>query len=350
LLYDPFGGRVIDYVGGRRDLSAGLVRTVGDPRERFREDSLRLLRAVRFAARTGFRIEAATFSALCGMHSLVRGLAFERVGEELFRMVSEGYAACAFRLMDSSGLLADLLPEVAVLHGVPQPPEFHPEGDVWSHVQQMLVGFDQVVDRSLSGTPGEGRFQNGRLVFPDAAEREILGWSVLLHDVGKARTLTRSDRIRFHGHDKVGAEMAGRILERLRRPGHIRRAVMELVGEHMRFIHIRRMRTAKRRRFVQGALFPLHLALHRIDCLGSHRDLSGYEYALGAWQEEQSRPAPAKPLLSGRDLIAAGYAPGPRMGAILRAADDARLEGEISTRVEALAWVREHFPLGGQPF
>jgi poly(A) polymerase len=345
LLYDPVADEVIDYVGGRADLEARVIRTVGDPAERFGEDYLRLLRAVRFAARTGFRIEESTYSAVVRLHSLVSGLAAERVGEELVRMLTEGHSERAFRLLARTGLLADVLPEVAALRGVPQPPEYHPEGDVWEHVLVMLAELDTVVKASRVAPPQSGHLLDEQLVFPLQAEREVLAWAVLLHDIGKPETLRYADRIRFHGHDAAGAEMAVQVLTRLRRPGRICRAVEELVRGHMRFIHIEDMRVAKRRRFVQDELFPLHLALHRIDCLGSHRDLSGYDFALAAWQEELSRPAARRPLVGGSDLIAAGYRPGPQMGRMLRAVDDARLEGHISTQQEAMDWIRQHFPV-----
>jgi poly(A) polymerase len=207
----------------------------------------------------------------------------------------------------------------------------------------MLRELDAVVRASLSSPAGVSS-EDGAPVFPEARDREILGWATLLHDVGKPPTLQYADRIRFHGHDHQGAEMAAEILTRMRRPGKVCRDVVELVRQHMRFMHIREMRVAKRRRFVQSALFPLHLALHRFDCLASHRDFTCYDFALEAWREEQRRPPPRRPLLTGADLLAVGYVPGPRLGRILRAVDDARLEGTLSSRDEALEWVRKHFP------
>ncbi len=338
LMYDPVEGRVLDWVGGLEDIRRRLVRTVGDPALRFREDHLRLLRAVRFAARTGFDLETRTRDVIRELAPLAASVSGERTGDELTRMLSEGAARRSAELLDETGLLGVLLPEVNALKGVTQPPEFHPEGDVWVHTLAMLDAWDATV-RAMPAALPPG-------LTGDAHERGVLGWAVLLHDVGKPATRAEGDRIRFHGHDELGAELAGAVLTRLRRANRLIEPVVALVGGHMRFTHLRGMREARRRRTVQDVLFPLHLELHRLDCLGSHGKLDFYEYALGVYQAELSRPPVREPLLRGTDLIEAGYAPGPRMGAILKAVEDARLEGVVSDRQEALAWVRREFPPG----
>ncbi|MCK5802502.1 MAG: CCA tRNA nucleotidyltransferase [Lentisphaeria bacterium] len=349
LLYDPDAGVVLDFVGGQRDLQDGVIRTVGAPEERFREDHLRLLRAVRFAARTGFRIEADTMVAMRELAPLVVSVSGERVGDELTRMFSEGSAQRAFELLDESGLLAQVLPEVWRMHGVEQPPQFHPEGDVWTHTHLMLGLLDDTVRQSeaLGGdeirTMGEG--ESARLLFGAPAHRGTLAWAVVLHDVGKPATMTISDRIRFHGHDQEGTMLTERILRRLRRSGREIDAVCDLVARHMKFSHITQMREAKRRRFLMEPSFPLHLELHRIDCLGSHGKLDHLAFSFDHWQEELRRPPAEKPLLTGRDLMGVGYAPGPEMGRVLEAVQDARLEGEVSTAEEALAWAQSHWPV-----
>jgi poly(A) polymerase len=239
-------------------------------------------------------------------------------------------------LLDESGLLRVLLPEVAALQGVTQPPEFHPEGDVWVHTLAMLEGFDETVRAMPAVLP--------RGLRGDADERAVLGWAVLLHDVGKPGTRVEGERICFHGHDALGVDLAERILTRLRRPGKLIRPVLALIGGHMRFVHLSGMREAKRRRTVQDELFPLHLELHRLDCLGSHRKLDAYQYAVAALEREERRPPLREPLLRGTDLIAVGYRPGPQMGCMLKAVEDARLEGTVLSRDEALAWVAREFP------
>lgn len=336
LLYDPLAEEVLDFVGGVADIRNRCIRTVGDPHARFSEDYLRLVRAVRFAARTGFLIEPATWSAMVTLAELAGGVSGERLGDEMTRMLTEGASRRSAVLLEESGLLRVLLPEVQSLKGVSQPPEFHPEGDVWVHTLAMLREWDRSIQampaRRPPGWRGEPR------------EKAILGWAALLHDIGKPRTQTHADRIRFNGHDAVGGEMAETLLRRLRRPKWLISAVRQLVEHHMRFIHIVDMREARRRRFAASEFFPLHLELHRLDCLGSHGDLGGYEAGLAAFAEEQARPPPREPLLTGRDLIAAGYEPGPRMGTMLAAVDDARLEGILETRDQALAWVLRQFP------
>ena len=363
LLYDPVQEEVLDFVGGRRDLENQVIRTVGDPAARFQEDHLRLLRAVRFAGRTGFVIEQDTAEAMRRMAALVQTVSGERTGQELTIILTEGYAAYGIQLMRDTELLPHLLPEIAAMDGVPQPPRFHPEGDVYQHTLLMLGGLDETIqknladkhdtapcNKSIAGQPGFAEDDGAvwRLQLPTPESREMLAWAVLLHDVGKPETLTHADRIRFNCHDRLGSKMTVGILQRLRRPKRVIDAATELVGGHMKFAALKKMRTAKRRRLLQNPLFPLHLELHRLDCVGSHGNLSLFEYALQEWLQEQAAPPPPEPIVSGRDLIACGYQPGPRMGQILRAVEDARLEGQVSSKDDALAWVEERFPEKGR--
>ena len=314
ILLDPFSGEVIDYAGGRADLEAGIVRAIGDPAARFEEDHLRMLRAVRFAARFGFTIEPATMAAIQRCHADIARISAERVRDELTRILTEGGARRGFELLDETGLLVDVLPEVAAMKGVAQPPEFHPEGDVWIHTLLMLEGLEQ----------------------PSVT----LAWGVLLHDVGKPPTFRIAGRIRFDGHVEMGVEMAERILTRLRYSKEEIDQVLALVANHMRFSHVHEMRESKLKRFLRMPRFDEHLALHRLDCLASHGDVTNYRFARERFQSaepEQLRPAR---LLTGHDLIAAGYRPGPEFSRLLDMVEDAQLEGAIRTREEALELVR----------
>ena len=328
LLYDPMPSapaehRLLDYVGGEADLRAGLIRTIGEPADRFSEDRLRILRAVRFAARFGFRIEDATWEAACLSHAGIAQVSRERVRDELLKILTEGGARRGFELLDASGLLADLLPEMAAMKGVEQPPEFHPEGDVWTHTLLML-------EKLSSPTP-------------------TLALGVVLHDVGKPPTFRLAERIRFDNHAPVGARMAERICERLRLSRRDTEQVVALVEHHLRFKDVMQMRPAKLKRFLQMEGFEEHLELHRLDCLSSHRNLENWEFVrrkLAETPPEEIRP---RPLVTGDDLIALGYQPGPRFKEILRTVEDAQLEGEVRTNGEAVALVRRQFPLPRKP-
>jgi poly(A) polymerase len=338
LMYDPVEGRLLDWVGGVEDIRRRRVRTVGDPLQRFGEDHLRLLRAARFAGRTGFDLDPATAAAMRELAPLAASVSGERLGDELTRMLSEGAARRSLELLDATGLLPVVLPEVARLHGVTQPPEFHPEGDVWVHTLAMLGAWDarvQALPQELP--PGLGG---------ETHERAILGWAVLLHDVGKPETRTEDERICFYGHDTAGARLTEAILTRLRRATKLIQPVVALVAGHMHFMHVPDMREAKRRRFLRDEGFPYHLELHRLDCVGSHGKLDVYAAARLAYEEEQATPPVLAPLLRGDDLLAAGYRAGPQMGLMLRAVEDARLEHHVGTREEALAWVVARFPQG----
>jgi putative nucleotidyltransferase with HDIG domain len=317
LLLDPDGGEVLDFVDGRADLRDGVIRAIGDPELRFGEDHLRLLRAVRFAARFGYRIEPATMSAMQRLHGLVRKVSAERVRDELVRILTEGGARRGFELLDETGLLADILPEVAAMKGVAQPPEFHPEGDVWTHTLMLLEGLRE----------------------PSAA----LAMGALLHDVGKPPTFRVADRIRFDGHVEKGVEMAEAILARLRFSNEDARQITSLVANHMRFKDVPHMRESTLKRFLRLENFAEHLELHRLDCLGSHRYLDHYELLKRKAEELPPEQLKPKPLVTGADLIAAGYEPGPAFSHILSAVEDAQLESRIHTAEEAMALVRSQF-------
>jgi putative nucleotidyltransferase with HDIG domain len=317
LLMDPDTGCVLDFVDGRADLARRVVRAIGDPNLRFREDHLRLLRAIRFAARLGFAIDPPTFAAIRRDHALIRKVSAERVRDELSRILTEGGARRGFELLDESGLLADILPEVAAMKGVEQPPQYHPEGDVWVHTLMLLEGLRRPT--------------------------LTLALGALLHDVGKPPTFRIAGRIRFDGHVEEGVRIAHTILNRLRFSHEVMERVEALVANHMRFKDLQHMRESTLKRFLRMPDFHEHLELHRLDCLASNRRLENYELAkhkLQQFPDEHLKPAP---LVTGADLIAAGYHPGPLFSIILTAVEDAQLEGRIHSAGEALALVREMF-------
>ena len=314
LFHDPVSNQRLDFAGGAADLEHKLIRAVGSPERRFREDYLRMLRAVRLAASLGFEIEAATMAAIRGNAAAMQGVAAERVRDELGRVLMEGGARRGFELLHLSGLLQQLLPEVAALRGVEQPPQFHPEGDVWTHTMLMLEGLRQ----------------------PSPA----LAWGVLLHDIGKPETFTRTDRIRFHGHVGRGVEIAEGICKRLRFSNAATDHVLALVSNHMRFAHVRDMRRSKLRKFVEQPRFDDHLELHRLDCVFSHGKLDNHEFARQHHEQIQAEE-PFVPLLTGRDLIAAGYEPGPVFGRVLAELRELQLEGALADREQALAFAKD---------
>ncbi len=317
LFLDPLSGQQYDYVGGVADLRQGLIRAIGDPLVRFQEDHLRLIRAVRFAARLGFTIEPLTFAAIRQLSPLIQRVAPERVRDELLRILIEGGARYGFELLDASGLLKEILPEVSAMKGVEQPPEFHPEGDVWIHTLMMLEGLE--------------------------APPPALAMGVLLHDVGKPATFRVADRIRFDGHVEAGVRIAGEILARLRFSGDDTDQILALIENHMKFKDVGKMRESTLKRFLRLPRFDEHMALHRLDCLNSNGRLETWEMLrqkLAAMPPEILKPPP---LITGDDLIAAGFKPGPRFGQVLAAVEDAQLEGRIATKEEALAFARASF-------
>jgi tRNA nucleotidyltransferase/poly(A) polymerase len=309
--------QVLDYVGGLPDLRAGVIRAIGNPEQRFEEDHLRMLRAVRFAARFGFEIEPATWDAIHKLHAQILRVSPERIRDELVRILTEGGARRGFELLDQTGLLSDILPEVAAMKGVAQPPEFHPEGDVWTHTLIMLEGLQS----------------------PSPA----LALGVLLHDVGKAGTFRLADRIRFDGHVELGERIAREILNRLRFSNAEIDQAIALIANHMRFSHVHQMRESTLKRMLRLPAFEEHLELHRLDCSSSHGHLDNYDFAKAKF--EQSAPEELRPprLVTGDDLIAAGYKPGPEFSRMLEAAEDAQLEARIHSGEEGLELIRSTF-------
>jgi len=325
MLLDPLGtemtGGVLDFVGGREDLEAGIIRTIGDPERRFAEDKLRMLRAVRFAARFEYAIEAETLAAIQHLADEIQVVSRERVRDELTKMLIASHARRAFLLLDESGLLQEVLPEISAMKGVEQPPEFHPEGDVFVHTLLLLENLPHPCPPTLA-------------------------WGALLHDVGKPATFrVAPDRIRFDGHVDVGVKIAEEICGRLRFSNDDAAQVLALVDNHMRFGHVTRMKESTLKKFLRLPGFEEHLVLHRADSVASHGNLSTYDFLqkkLAEIPPAEIRPAA---LVTGDDLIAAGYAPGPRFREILEAVEDAQLEGRLASREGALEFVEREFPL-----
>ncbi len=320
MLLDPLDGdKVLDFVGGGEDLKAGIIRTIGEPERRFSEDKLRMLRAVRFAARFNYTIAPGTMRAMQALAPQIKQVSNERVRDELTKMLTEGKARRAFELLDESKLLPEVLPEIAKEKGVEQPPQFHPEGDVWIHTLMLLGGLE------AGGSP-------------------TLAWGALLHDVGKPPTFRRApDRIRFDNHADIGAKMAEAICQRLRMSNDDTEQITAIVSQHMKFPELPKMRESTLKRFLRQPKFEEHLEMHRLDCLSSHRDLTLYEFAkekLATTPPEQIRP---EPLVTGHDLIAAGYPAGPRFKNMLSEVEDAQLEGAVATKEEAMEFVRQRF-------
>ena len=315
LFEDPVSHRIYDFVDGERDIQARVLRTIGVPDRRFEEDQLRLLRGIRFAARFGLPIEDKTMAAMQRFAPRIQNISAERIREELARILTEGGARYGFELLDRSGLLEQVLPEVDACKGVQQPPEFHPEGDVWAHVLLML---DSMKDPSRT-----------------------LAWGVLLHDVGKPPTFRVAERIRFDGHAEVGTEMARIRLTELKASNEDIERVCSLVANHMRFKDVPNMRVSTLKRFLRTPHFEEHLELHRLDCLASNGRTDVYEFVrskLAEFKLQQLRPPR---LLTGDDLIKEGYPPGPAFKKVMELTETAQLEGEIATHEQALAMARE---------
>jgi poly(A) polymerase len=322
LLMRHDSGEILDFVGGQADLKAGVIRAIGEPDRRFAEDKLRMLRGVRFAARFGFEIEHKTFVSIRRHAGAVTDVSAERIREELTKLLTEGAARAGFELLEKSWLLSIVLPEIAAMKGVQQPPQFHPEGDVWTHTLLMIDGLP-------------------------AGASATLAWGVLLHDVGKPPTFKPAsqtgDRIRFDHHVDVGVKMAESICRRYRFSNEETEQIVALVNNHMRFMDVERMKASTLKRFVRLPHFEEHMQLHRLDCLSSHRDLRSYEQVqrfLAETPDEEVRP---QRVLTGNDLTEMGYSPGPLFREILTAVEDAQLEGQISTKQEAEEFVRGKF-------
>jgi poly(A) polymerase len=320
LLLDPETNEVLDFVGGRDDLRAGIIRAIGRPEDRFREDKLRMVRAVRFAARFRYAIEAATFTAIAELAPEIHQVSAERLRDELTKLLTEGAARRGFELLDETRLLPELLPEIARMKGVEQPPQFHPEGDVWTHTLMMLDGLT-------------------------AGCSPTLAWGVLLHDVGKPPTFTPpsgpNGRIRFDRHVEVGVVMAEEICRRFRFSNDDTAQIAALVANHLKFKDVPQMKPATLKRFVRLDRFDEHLELHRLDCLSSHRHLENYELVrqfLADTPPDQVRPPR---LVTGNDLVGLGLKPGPSFKSILETIEEAQLNGNISTKNQALQLVHE---------
>ena len=322
LLLDPLDNdRVIDHVGGRADLDAHIIRTIGEPERRFAEDKLRMLRAVRFAARFGYSIEPGTMQAIQRLAPQIHQVSRERIREELTKMLTEGAAKRAFELLDESKLLHEVLPEVEKMKGVEQPAQFHPEGDVFVHTLLLLENLPPNPSRTLA-------------------------WGALLHDVGKPATFRRApDRIRFDGHVDVGVAIAREICNRLRMSNDDIDQIVALVNNHMKFADTPKMKESTLKRFLRLHDFDEHLALHRLDCLGSHADLSLYDFVQKKRAETPPEEIRPEPLVNGRDLIDLGYRPGPTFREILSAVEDQQLEGTLTSREAALAFVKGNYPV-----
>ncbi|HEY1424929.1 MAG TPA: HD domain-containing protein [Candidatus Acidoferrum sp.] len=315
-------GEVLDYVDGQADLRAGIIRAIGEPGRRFAEDKLRMLRAVRFAARFGYEIEHETFAAIRKHAKEIKQVSAERIREELTKLLTEGAAKNGFELLDLCWLLPLVLPEIAGMKGVEQPPQYHPEGDVWVHTLLMLGGLP-------------------------AGCAATLAWGVLLHDVGKPATFRSAketgDRIRFDGHVEVGMAMAREILGRLRFSNQDTEQILSLVEHHMKFKDVERMRQATLKRFVRLPHFDEHLELHRLDCLSSHRHLEAYQFVTDFIVRTPPEVVRPLKLVTGNDVLELGFAPGPQIGKILETVEEAQLNGELASKEEAISFVKSRF-------
>jgi poly(A) polymerase len=316
---------VLDFVGGQADLKAGILRAIGEPARRFAEDKLRMLRAVRFAARFYFTVEPSTFAAIRRHAAEINQVSAERLRDELTKLLTEGAARRGFELLDDAGLLRQVLPEIVAMKGVEQPPQFHPEGDVWIHTRLLI----EKLPAGCSPT---------------------LAWGVLLHDVGKPPTFKPAsetgDRIRFDGHVDVGVRLAEDICKRLRFSNEETQQIVALVANHMRFKDVEQMRASTLKRFVRLPRFDEHLELHRLDCLFSHGQLQSYEFVQRFLAETPPEQVQPPRLLTGDDLQQMGYVPGPLFSEILRSLEDAQLEGRVQDKEGAAEYVRKQF---GQP-
>jgi poly(A) polymerase len=325
LLMNPETNEILDLVGGREDLRAGIIRAIGDPEERFREDKLRMVRAVRFAARLNYEIEPETFRAIRKLAPGIAKVSPERLRDELTKLLTEGAARRAFELLDETNLLPQLLPEIARMKGVKQPPQFHPEGDVWIHTLLMLEKLP-------------------------AGSSPTLAWAVLLHDVGKPATFAPPSgpdgRIRFDRHAEVGTRMAEEICRRFRFSNDDTEQIAALVANHMKFKDVLQMKPATLKRFARMNRFDEHLDLHRLDCLSSHRMLDNYDFVRRFTEETPAEEIRPKRLLTGDDLLAIGLKPGPVFKEILNTIEEAHLNGAIRTREEAMVLAKSLISAG----
>ncbi len=319
MFYDPVAGKIIDFVHGRADVRRLLIKAIGSPEERFEEDKLRLMRAIRFACSLDFRIEHETWLAVRRLAPAILQVSWERIRDELIKILAGPAPDRGLDLLHECGVLAHILPEVEAMRGIAQPPEFHPEGDVFVHTKLALK----------------------QLRRPSA----VLALGTLLHDVGKPPTFAEKERIRFDGHVELGAQMAEEICKRLRLSNQEIEQVSDLVLHHLRFMHVHEMRDSTLKRLLRKPNFSDHLELHRADCLGSHGDLTSYWFCRKKLDEFKNTPPIPPPLIRGQDLIDIGYQPGPIFREILSAVEDLQLEGVLETREEALNYVQSKYPL-----
>ncbi len=322
LFQNPATGGVIDFVGGIKDLKAKVLRAIGDPAARFREDHLRLMRAVRFTTTLGWELEPSTWAAVKAEAPSLAKISIERIRDEFMKIMLHPNRVQGLDLLDESGLLTHILPEMEALKGCDQPPQFHPEGDVWVHTRLMLS------------------------LLPDAVSAPLV-LSVLLHDIAKpaTRSLDETGRIRFNGHDDLGARMTADILRRLKFSNEIIDATVEAVAHHMKFMHVQEMRASRLKRWMAHPTFDDQMALHRVDCLGCHGMLDNYQFLQAKQLEFANEPVIPPPLLTGHDLMAAGYPRGPEIGRLLTLVQDQQLEGALTSGAEALAWLAKEAPL-----
>ena len=317
LVYDPFSKEIIDLVGARRDIANKRIRSVGPPAGTFKADPLRLIRALRFAVTLEFRIEDKTLRAIKKLSVLIKRMSRERIRDELTMILTSANPYRGLELLDQTRLLKHILPEVEKTKGVEQPPEFHPEGDVFTHTRLM---FKYVKNPSLT-----------------------LAFSALLHDIGKPQTFERAERIRFSGHDRVGARMAEKLLRQLRFSNKDRERIVSCIENHMGIMEAPNMRTATLRRLLARPTFKEELELHRIDCLASHSDLKVWRFLRKKYGQYKKTPQIPKPFLNGHELIKIGFTPGPIFGKILKAMVDLQMEGKLKTPVQAKKWLIANF-------
>ena len=320
IFFDPISEKYIDFVEGKSDIDKKVIRAIGEPNLRFQEDHLRLLRAIRFAARFDYEIEAETWNSIKSNASGISKISKERIRDELTKILLNENRVLGFDLLVESGLMEHIIPEILQLKGCEQPPQFHPEGDVFVHTRLMLS------------------------LLKDAPSIELV-LSVLLHDIGKPATYSfdeEADRIRFNGHDKLGAEMSEQILRDLKFSNSIIEDVVQMVANHMTFKDVQKMRQSKLKRFMSRSTFNDEIELHRVDCLGSWGGLDNYDFLNKKMVEFANEPIIPQPLLTGKDLIELGWSPGPDLGQTLNSVQDMQLEGKLNSKDEALNWVKSN--------
>jgi poly(A) polymerase len=328
MLYDPIEEQAIDYVGGMDDIRDRIIRTIGVPYERFREDKLRLMRAVRFSSRYGFKLEEKTYEALGELAGGISQVSAERIRDELVKIITQQNPGAGLGVLRESGILRHILPEVDLMYGVEQPPEFHPEGDVFTHTCLVLDNIYREAEGNVS------------------TELAMAG---LLHDVGKPPTFSVSDRIRFNGHDKLGADMSVGICRRLKFSNRQIEIIFELIRDHLKFKDVFHMRKSTLKRFMGSPNFEEHMVLHLSDCLASHGSTEAYDYIINKLDEYRNEEIKPEPLLGGKELIEMGYTPGPLFSEILNFVEEAQLEGDIKNMEEAREIVSKKYPLDKEP-